>query len=224
MSKTKPKTKTGVRTSGGHRPQTSSKTGLKTTRKAQGKKTGTTYAKAEKAPSAEDVAKQQRSENRDRETEHALGDAVFIEYVSRNIGSHSNVVLQALRKGPMKDEALAEGLGIKLNEARRVLNLLNKHGVVRYNVRKDSSGWLTFEWHIDSESLADFYRSLRIKTESQAGSLPADCNDFFICQPCSKKQSVVYPFDIAYEKSFKCHCGKDLESISRTEAENCVKN
>ncbi len=223
MSKTKPKSK--ARAPARPSRSASSKTKPKVVGKAASKKVSTgVEGRAEKTPSAEDIAKRQKSDTRNREVALALGDSVFIEYVSRNIGSQSNVVLQALRGGPMKDEALAEALGIKLNEARRVLNLLNKHGVVRYNVRKDSSGWLTFEWHIDSESLGDFYRSLKTKTESQVWTLPADCNDFFICQPCSKKQSVVYPFDVAYEKSFKCHCGKNLESISRTEAENCVKN
>jgi|GEM_PF-1485257 len=154
----------------------------------------------------------------------ALEDAMFLDYIAKNVGSQANDVLKELVKGPRKDEQLAETVNIKLNEVRRVLNLLNKHGIVRYDVKKDSSGWLTFEWHVDYVAFSDFYASLNQKVAAPASRLPENCNDFFVCGGCSSKtQSPLYPFDVAYEKSFKCNCGKNLEALTRTEAESYMK-
>lgn len=155
----------------------------------------------------------------------ALEDARFLDYIAKNVGSQANDVLKELSKGPRKDEQLAETVSIKLNEVRRVLNLLNKHGIVRYDVKRDSSGWLTFEWHVDYVAFSDFYTSLNQKVEMPMSALPENCNDFFICAGCSKKQAgLLYPFDVAYEKSFKCNCGKNLEALTRMEAETYMKN
>lgn len=154
----------------------------------------------------------------------ALEDAMFLDYIAKNIGSQANDVLKELAKGPRKDEQLAETVNIKLNEVRRVLNLLNKHGIVRYDVKKDGSGWLTFEWHVDYVAFSDFYASLNQKAETPASRLPENCNDFFVCGGCSSKmQSPLYPFDVAYEKNFKCGCGKSLEALTRTEAESYIR-
>lgn len=154
----------------------------------------------------------------------ALQDPVFIDYIAKNVGSQANDVLKELAKGPRKDEALAEKVAIRLNEVRRVLNLLNKHGIVRYDVKRDGSGWLTFEWHVDYSSFTDFYKTLNQKAEVSASALPEGCNDFFVCGGCSKMQGLIYPFDVAYDKSFKCSCGKSLNAITRTEAEEYVRN
>lgn len=154
----------------------------------------------------------------------ALEDVMFLDYIAKNVGSQANDVLKELVKGPRKDEQLAETVSIKLNEVRRVLNLLNKHGIVRYDVKKDGSGWLTFEWHVDHVAFSDFYSSLSQKVEAPTSRLPENCNDFFVCSGCSSKtQSPLYPFDIAYEKSFKCGCGKSLEALTRTEAESYMR-
>ncbi len=155
--------------------------------------------------------------------ETALGDGIFIDYISKNVGSHANGLLKRLLEGPQKDEALAEKAEIKLNEVRRALNLLNKYGMVRYDVKRDSSGWLTFEWHVDYVAFSDFYKSLNKKTETKTSQLPEGCNDFFVCVVCSERQGFVYPFDIAYDKSFKCNCGKSLEAITRKDAEEFVR-
>lgn len=156
-------------------------------------------------------------------TSRALNDSMFTEYISKNVGSQANLVLRELLKGPRKDEQLAETVNTKLNEVRRVLNTLNKHGIVRYDVKRDSSGWLTFEWRVDHVTFSDFYKQLSQKTEASISRLPEGCNDFFVCGKC-KEQGILYPFDLAYEKSFKCDCGKGLEAITRVEAESYGRN
>jgi transcription initiation factor IIE alpha subunit len=156
-------------------------------------------------------------------TATALEDVLFLDYIAKNIGSQANDVLKELSKSPRKDEQLAETMNAKLNEVRRVLNLLNKHGIVRYDVKKDSSGWLTFEWHVDFVAFSDFYKTLNKKSEVVSSSLPSDCNDFFVCETCNKKQAILYPFDVAYEKRFKCDCGKSLDALNRVEAEMYIK-
>ncbi len=154
----------------------------------------------------------------------ALVDNLFVEYISKNVGSQANDILTVLSKGPMKDEMLAETVSMKLNEVRRILNLLNKHGIVRYDVKRDSSGWLSFEWHVDYVTFSDFYTILGRKVEATGSCLPENCNDFFFCVSCSKKQELIYPFDVAYDKSFKCNCGKNLGAITRIEAERRMRN
>ena len=153
----------------------------------------------------------------------ALQDVVFVDYIAKNVGSQANFVLKELVKGPRKDEQLAETVNTKLNEVRRVLNTLNKHGMVRYDVKRDNTGWLTFEWHIDYVAFSDFYTLITKKPDDDAVGLPKDCNDFFVCGGC-KDQGLLYSFDVAFDKSFRCECGKSLEALSRAEAESLIKS
>ena len=153
----------------------------------------------------------------------ALQDVVFVDYIAKNVGSQANFVLKELAKGPRKDEQLAETVNTKLNEVRRVLNTLNKHGMVRYDVKRDNTGWLTFEWHIDYVAFSDFYTLVTKKPDAAAAGLPKDCNDFFVCGGC-RDQGLLYSFDVAFDKSFRCECGKSLDAISRADAESLIKN
>ena len=146
----------------------------------------------------------------------------FSEYLTTNIGTESLKILEYLASGPQTDEALAAKLDLKINDVRRILNALNGHSITRYDTNKDSKGWLIFRWHVEDQKLQEFADSLRknSSTHGQKKQLPENCNDFFFCEVCYKKDKSILPFETAFEYRFRCACGKPLSSLTRAEAES----
>lgn len=147
-----------------------------------------------------------------------LENAAFSDYISKNIGKKAISVAKMLHTF-QTDEKLAAALNIKINEVRRILNVLDSYGVARYDANKDSKGWLTFKWHIDANKLEELHNTVvQAKHEDNSHKMPEDCNDFFYCGKCYKEQKIILPFDAAYEQSFKCDaCGKQLKQMSKEE-------
>jgi transcription factor E len=144
--------------------------------------------------------------------------ASFSEFMSQNIGKRAGEIIKLIRD-PQTDEQIAATLGMKINEARRILNVLSSYGVARYDANKDSKGWLTFEWYLDSEKLAELDNKIATKKPESAYALPENCNDFFYCSKCYDEQKMILPFDAAFENQFKCDgCGNKLKQLSRSEA------
>ena len=152
-------------------------------------------------------------------TRNILSDAELKDYLAKNVGSNANNVLAMLIENSNVDEKIAEFLKLKLNETRRVLNLLNNYGIIKYNINKDNNGWLTFVWYMDHESVSDFSKKLKETNQNKKTFLPDDCNDFYICKNCCKERTVIIPFETAYDNSFKCVCGKDMIMIEKAKAE-----
>ncbi len=169
------------------------------------------FEKVKKAKITE-IAKQQIAEN------------ILKDYISKNIGSGANNILNLLVDEPNVDEKIAEILKLKLNETRRMLNLLSNYGLVKYNTNKDSNGWLTFVWYMDYESVDVFSKKVLEATEIKTSFLPDDCNDFFICKNCSKSHTMIVSFETAYDNKFKCVCGKELSMIEKEKAEELYKS
>ncbi len=172
-------------------------------------------ASARTAAIAENILKQNLADAR-----NIIANDTFHEYISKNVGSRANDILIELSYGPSVDEKMAEKLNIKLNEARRMLNLLNNYGIIRYLVDKDKKGWLTFRWYIDSGSVTEFNKKITSISEHAVPALPKNCNDFFICEVCYPSQHIIFPFDVAFESDFLCECGKSLKMLTREEAES----
>lgn len=152
------------------------------------------------------------------EVKEAIQSKIFLEYLSKNIGRGAVDIVGALESQAQTDDKLAGKLGIKVNEVRRILNLLNNHSITKYDVNKDNKGWLTFNWYIDNEKLLYFAHVLKEKETEEKAFLPDNCNDFFFCEVCFEEQKLVLPFDTAFEANFKCDCGKELKIINRDEA------
>ncbi|MGC8479852.1 MAG: hypothetical protein ACP5M9_04290, partial [Candidatus Micrarchaeia archaeon] len=140
------------------------------------------------------------------------------------VGSVGNIVLNFLVEKPDVDENISEVLKIKLNETRRVLNLLNSYGLLKYNTNKDANGWLTFVWYMDYNSVDQFLEKVEEFNNSKVIYLPKDCNDFFICNNCSKTHTMIVSFETAFDSQFKCVCGSKLSMIERSKAEDLYKN
>jgi transcription factor E len=144
--------------------------------------------------------------------------ASFSEFMSQNIGKRAVEIIKLIRD-PQTDEEIAATLGMKINEARRILNVLSSYGVARYDANKDSKGWLTFEWYLDSEKLAELDNTIATKKPESTYALPENCNDFFYCSKCYDEQKMILPFDAAFENQFKCdNCGNKLKQLNRSEA------
>ncbi|MGC8495900.1 MAG: hypothetical protein ACP5MX_01685 [Candidatus Micrarchaeia archaeon] len=84
-----------------------------------------------------------------------LANNAFVEYIHTNVGRYGVEVMKRLAV-PKTDDALANELSVKVNEVRRVLNLLSGYGITKYDTEKDSKGWLTFNWYVDVDKLLEF--------------------------------------------------------------------
>ncbi len=147
-----------------------------------------------------------------------LANDAFVEYIHTNIGRYGVEVMKRLTM-PKTDDMLANELNVKVNEVRRVLNLLSGYGITKYDTEKDSKGWLTFHWHVDVEKLLEFNTEISTKKEEVSVRLPEDCDDFFVCEKCFDYNKVVLPFDVAFEHSFRCpDCNRPLKRLSKEEA------
>ena len=214
--------KAGVKKAAAVKTAAKAKTaGHKTDKKARTAPVKTKRPVAVKVGSEETPNMRAEVEGRAKEV---LKSEIFCDYISKNVGSKANELLAVLASKPRADEALAEVLNLKLNETRRMLNMLNSFGIARYDANKDSNGWLTFEWYVDPFSVCDMFVSVSERANAKKNVLPDNCNDFFICNECYKKQKVIFPFDAACENNFKCGCGKNLEMLTRSEAEVALQS
>jgi len=144
-----------------------------------------------------------------------MGGALFSEFIVKNVGRRATEVLTRLDT-PKTDEALAIDLNIKINEIRRMLNVLGTYGIAKYYTNKDEKGWLTFKWYLDVEKVLELNKSIENGKDKSKYTLPDNCNDFFYCNRCYKEQKVIMPFDAAFENQFKCGtCGGKLRQMSR---------
>ena len=150
-----------------------------------------------------------------------IEDAHFTNHVSRSVGKRAKEIIKLLAT-PQTDDAIAEKLDIKINEVRRMLNTLNTFGVTRYNVNKDSKGWLTFKWYIDSNKLTEMKNEIITKDGTSGYMIPEGCNDFFICPKHYEEQKTIFPFETAFEMNFKCECGNSMKQVNKLEVEQLV--
>lgn len=149
---------------------------------------------------------------------NSVENKMLLKYISTNVGSRSGDILRALIKEPKTDDDIANILSVKVNDVRRMLNVMNGYSIVKYEVNKDSKGWLVFKWRIDRERLEDFVGELEKVPLQEDRQLPSECNDFFICKKCYPEQKTVLPFDSAYESDFSCgSCGKPYAMLNKEE-------
>ena len=159
-----------------------------------------------------------KEENDKARVETLLANTVFADFISKNVGKRAISIIRMLHAS-QTDEKIAGDLQVKINEVRRILNVLDSYGVARYDTSKDSKGWLTFNWYLDSEKLSELNQSVMNAKPEGAYRLPEDCNDFFYCAKCYEESKVIMPFDAAFESQFKCEsCGKSLKQLNKDEA------
>ncbi len=197
----------------------SQKRAVKTTLKAVKGKLATP-----KAPTVEPSKKVNRSimppDVVKREIETLLANEKVNEYLKRNVSKTAIDVLNML-SSPKTDEHLAEQLGLKINAIRRILNIMQGYGITNYYVSKNTKGWLSFAWYVNTTKLNQFLNVVN-SAEQENAVINSTCNDYFLCNDCYKSDMLLYTFDAAFESNFKCNCGKNLARMDKTEAEKML--
>jgi len=174
---------------------------------------------------ADEQAEQQRLLEESRRAALILEDRPFALHMDEKAGPNASEILKILAKAPKTDEDIAAQLGMKVNDIRRALNIMNSYSIVKYDVNKDSKGWLIFKWKLNQEKLEGYVGKLRVELSTvEEPELQNGCNDFFMCKKCYPEQKVVLPFDSAFESGFNCDsCGKPYAILNRQEASELFK-
>lgn len=140
-----------------------------------------------------------------------LNDPVVRGYFINLVGEEGFKVVEKIPESEVTDEKIAEVTGVLLNIVRRTLFILYENRLAVYRrVRDTDSGWLTYLWRLDLESLEvqleleskKILKNLKIKLEYEDGKVFYTCNNL-----CSR-----FLFETAAELLFICPiCGEDLK-------------
>ena len=140
---------------------------------------------------------------------------------TRGLGGEEAVrIVEALRNmGEATDEALANEVGIRINDVRKILLKLYERGLLSaIRVQDESTGWYIFRWRAQPDQVDPFIRSRRRKVlEKLKRRLRyEESQSFFRCDNC---EDVYMPFDEAMERAFMCpRCGAPLRGIDNSKA------
>ena len=157
-----------------------------------------------------------------KETREALNilfaNDFAVDYLKKNVNKSALEVLSLLQS-PNTDEAIAMQLDMKVNSVRRILNIMQGYGITNYYVAKNTNGWLSFAWYINTGKISSFFDYIKSMKGDEYSVIKEDCNDYFVCKKCYKEDSIIFTFDAAYEAGFKCgSCGDKFAMISKEEA------
>jgi transcription initiation factor IIE alpha subunit len=150
-----------------------------------------------------------------------LNNAVAVNFLMKNVSKWAPDVLNMLST-PKTDEYLAEQLDLKINAIRRILNLMQGYGITNYYIAKNTNGWLSFAWYVNTGKVPSFFEYIN-NVASKKTVINNDCNDYFVCNDCYQKDKLIFTFDAAFEASFRCNgCGKKFTRIEKEAAERLV--
>lgn len=147
-----------------------------------------------------------------------LGNAVAVNFLMKNVSKWAPDVLNMLST-PKTDDYLAEQLDLKINAIRRILNLMQGYGITNYYIAKNTNGWLSFAWYVNTGKVPSFFEYIN-NVSSKKSVINNNCNDYFVCNECYQKDKLIFTFDAAFEAGFRCNgCGRKFERIGRDIAE-----
>ncbi|PSP69199.1 transcription factor [Halobacteriales archaeon QH_9_66_26] len=145
--------------------------------------------------------------------EDLLEDPVVQTYLHELVGPRGMPVAAAPPDGEVTDEELAEDLGLELNDVRRALFILYENDLASYRrLRDEDSGWLTYLWTFEYESIPNNLRDEMgrlLEALEERRKYERD-NEFYLCEV----DSLRFEFGEAMEFGFECpQCGSELESM-----------
>ncbi|EQD62496.1 Transcription factor TFIIE, alpha subunit [mine drainage metagenome] len=141
-----------------------------------------------------------------------------VNYLKKNVNKNALEVL-ALLQSPNTDEAISMQLDMKVNSVRRILNIMQGYGITNYYVAKNTNGWLSFAWYVNTNKMGSFFDYIKSMKGDEYSAIKDDCNDYFVCKKCYADDNIIFTFDAAYEAGFKCGaCGSKFDMISKDEA------
>jgi len=133
-------------------------------------------------------------------------------YLLRLIGEEGMALLEKFPEdGEWSDEQLAAQTGINLNSVRHTLYTLYEKRLAEYRrIKNNETGWLTYLWHLNIDSIYDVIREdlEDILEKLKAREKFEEENDFYTCKSCG----VIVTFNKAFDASFICpSCDLQLE-------------
>ncbi len=131
-------------------------------------------------------------------------------------GLEGRKVLEALIQlnREASDDEIAQKAGLRVNDARKALYELVKHGLISYKrIRHGESTWYSYRWYLDVKALSrTLLRRKRLVLEKLKERLEFEQNNVFYMCPLDGSR---YSFDEAFENYFRCpKCGSDLVEVS----------
>jgi transcription initiation factor TFIIE subunit alpha len=152
-------------------------------------------------------------------------DREFIKVVRCLGGEEAVKVVEALRRlGETTDELLANEVGIRVNDVRKMLLKLYERGLVSaMRVQDEKTGWHIFLWRVQPDQADAFIRSRRRKVLDKLRKRLSyeESRSFFRCHGC---KDVYLSFDEAMEYAFRCpNCGGPLEGIDNAKAIEAIR-
>ncbi len=148
--------------------------------------------------------------------EELLEDPVIQKYLHELVGPQGMPVAAAPHDGEVTDEELAEQLDLELNTVRRALFILYENDLASYRrVRDEDSGWLTYLWTFEYESIPDNLEDemRRLQDALEKRKEFERTHEFYLCSNCS----IRFEFGEAMEFDFECpECGSQMESLDNT--------
>ena len=117
-----------------------------------------------------------------------LSNERAVEYLKKNVSKMAVDVIGMLVT-PKTDEFLAEQMGTKINAIRRILNIMQGYGITNYYISKNTKGWLSFAWYINTSKLPPFLEYVE-GMEKEKSIVSETCNDYFICAELLQERQV----------------------------------
>ncbi len=145
--------------------------------------------------------------------EELLEDPVIQKYLHELVGPQGMPVAAAPHDGEVTDEELAEQLDLELNTVRRALFILYENDLAQYRrLRDEDSGWLTYLWTFEYDSIPENLESemRRLRSALEARKEYERTHEFYLCGTCS----IRFEFSEAMTFDFACpECGSTLEAL-----------
>jgi transcription initiation factor TFIIE subunit alpha len=155
-----------------------------------------------------------------------LSDDLILKIVETLAGEGGRRIVEVLlnSQSGKSDEEIAQELNLRINDVRKTLYELSKHGFVAYiRVTKGDSRWHNYYWYTDKNMLKQsidrrINEVLRILNERLAYE---ESQTFYICP----NDLIRYTFDEAFENNFRCiQCGSELIEADNTKTVQYLKN
>ena len=154
----------------------------------------------------------------------ALGDVgKVIRALTGDLGERI-VLLLLEQRTEMSDEEIAQSLGARINDVRKVLYDLVRYGFVTYKrITRRESYWHVYKWFTNEELIARaLLQRKRLALKKLIDRLNYEKNNVFYECPVDGSR---YSFDEAFENYFRCpRCGADLVEVNNEHVVKALEN
>ena len=148
-----------------------------------------------------------------------------LEYLGMEVDEQIEKIISFLEKeGTISENVLAERLGLKINQTRKLLYKLHDLGFAEYSKKKDEEKkwWYIYFWSLNKVKLNDTYK--RRKNEELAemqDQLRTEQKYSFECTKCGVK----FKYEDALSHDFSCDsCSSPLSEVKNSALISQIEN